>query len=367
MRWGTKAHAGDAANPGFMHDIFARVGGPAPSGCYDKMSQAMVMVIINSGHVVGDNLWLWRADHTATGLVYNGDNPCMNALIVNGDDVTMYGLKAEHTLMDLVKWNGDRGRTYFFQSEFPYDVNQDYGDSGYVGYRVDSKVKEHHTWGIGVYHYFRDFPVVLQTTMACPPHLEKNFFQPVAVFLNGKGKALHVLNDKGNVTARFPNMSAVPSWICSEDPPVEETVDFPTARRSAANESSSSALPKCKVGERTRCPGSGFPCHGNKCCPDGSTCPSAEDDFMCCPQPKIQDCLKPDSTPGPITPPLPLAACRIGDIVKCPGSSDMCKGDQCCPDMAACPSANVDFKGCPHGKRYDCVGAMATKESEIVV
>ena len=32
------------------------------------------------------------------GLVKNGDNPCENALVVNGDDVLMYGLAAEHTL-----------------------------------------------------------------------------------------------------------------------------------------------------------------------------------------------------------------------------------------------------------------------------
>lgn len=31
-----------------------------------------------------------------------------------------------------VRWNGDHGRTYFFQAEMPYDVRQeDYGDHGH--------------------------------------------------------------------------------------------------------------------------------------------------------------------------------------------------------------------------------------------
>jgi hypothetical protein len=35
----------------------------------------------------------------------------------------------EHTLGDLLDWQGERGRTYFYQSELPYDVTQaNYGD-----------------------------------------------------------------------------------------------------------------------------------------------------------------------------------------------------------------------------------------------
>ena len=36
----------------------------------------------------------------------------------------MYGLAAEHTLQDIVQWNGVRGATFFFQAEFPYGVTQ---------------------------------------------------------------------------------------------------------------------------------------------------------------------------------------------------------------------------------------------------
>ena len=34
--------------------------------------QAATMMLVQSGHVVGDNAWLWRADHTATGPVSGG-------------------------------------------------------------------------------------------------------------------------------------------------------------------------------------------------------------------------------------------------------------------------------------------------------
>ena len=48
-------------------------------------------------------------------------NTSDNGLIVNGNDVTAYGLFVEHHQKFQVVWNGERGRTYFYQSEIPYD------------------------------------------------------------------------------------------------------------------------------------------------------------------------------------------------------------------------------------------------------
>jgi hypothetical protein len=50
-----------------------------------------------------------------------------------------------------LEWNGENGRTYFYQSEFPYDVNQSYGDMGFASYKVAENVKRHEAWGVGVY------------------------------------------------------------------------------------------------------------------------------------------------------------------------------------------------------------------------
>ncbi len=102
-----------SADPTIIYDIFARVGG-AGNGAAD------CMVTINSNNVIGDNAWLWRADHGAGNEWNNSKNK--NGLIVNGANVIYYGLAVEHTQEYQTIWNGEGGRVYFYQSEIPYDV-----------------------------------------------------------------------------------------------------------------------------------------------------------------------------------------------------------------------------------------------------
>lgn len=98
-----------------MSDIFARTGG-------DRTDNTVTSFLtINSDNVIIDDSWLWRADHGIDGPVRDRSVRADHALIVNGDNVIAYGLFAEHTLNDMVVWNGEGGRTYFYQSEFPYD------------------------------------------------------------------------------------------------------------------------------------------------------------------------------------------------------------------------------------------------------
>ncbi|MFC0850240.1 hypothetical protein ACFH04_41950 [Streptomyces noboritoensis] len=75
--------------------------------------------MIDSSDVIGDHMWLWRADH-GSGVGWTS-NTAANGLVVNGTDVTMYGLFVEHYQQHQVIWNGNGGRTYFFQNEMPYD------------------------------------------------------------------------------------------------------------------------------------------------------------------------------------------------------------------------------------------------------
>jgi hypothetical protein len=81
LQWGDPRSIGQApandADWGFIHDVFARVGGPRlPVG---QQARADVMLSIDRSGVIGDNMWLWRADHLQGGdLVRNGDNPCNN-------------------------------------------------------------------------------------------------------------------------------------------------------------------------------------------------------------------------------------------------------------------------------------------------
>ena len=118
------------------------------------------MIEINNQYVIIDHTWLWRADHDIGGLVYNRKNYVENGLQVNADNVKAYGLFTEHTLGDLVQWNANKGEVYFYQSELPYDVNQqNFSDVGYAGFRVADKVTDFKGYGIGVYSYFRDSTV----------------------------------------------------------------------------------------------------------------------------------------------------------------------------------------------------------------
>jgi hypothetical protein len=200
LQWGTttSTFAGDAKSPGFIHDVFARVGGP--DGDTSSPVAVQTMLHIHNGNVIGDNMWLWRADH-ADGPVTYESNRCDHALVVDGDDVTMYGLAAEHTEKDLTVWNGERGRTYFYQSELPYIVTQaQFGTPGYAGYRVSPSVKSHNAWGVGVYCFFRDHNVTVKSGIVAPAALENSFTHPMTVFLNGKGGILHVINDKGGAS-----------------------------------------------------------------------------------------------------------------------------------------------------------------------
>lgn len=226
LEWGHDDYRGDARNPGFMHDIFARVGGTTDQATVQV--GAKVMVRVAAGHVVGDNLWLWRADHGVGGLVKNGDNPVDSGLVVTGDHVTMYGLAVEHTLKDLVQWSGDDGATYFYQSEYPYDVTQAYGDAGYVSYRVNKSVVAHNAYGIGVYHYFRDHPVRVETGISVPPWLANSFESPLGVYLNGQGEMSHIINGRGAATSHA-GKSKQAMWSCEKGPYVAY-VPPPTTR-----------------------------------------------------------------------------------------------------------------------------------------
>ena len=212
LTWGTSAPAdggrGHVDNPGVLSDVFVRVGGPRAAE-----TNAATMVHVRRGHVVGDNVWLWRADHDVGGLVKASKNKCNHALVVDGDDATFYGLAAEHTLKDLVVWRGERGATYFYQSELPYDVTQEtFGDMGYVGYRVVEGVQEHVAFGAGVYTFFRDHPVTVATGISVPEAVESSFVAPLGVFLNGLGTLSHVLNKHGNATSL--GMNGKPAYVC---------------------------------------------------------------------------------------------------------------------------------------------------------
>ena len=69
-----------------------------------------------------------------------GHQPDANGLVVNGDDVTIYGLFNEHHAGVSDPLERQRRPRYMYQSEMPYDVPGQAawmnGDPGYASYKV---------------------------------------------------------------------------------------------------------------------------------------------------------------------------------------------------------------------------------------
>jgi len=205
VSWGDTKNFGNAANPGFMYDIFVRVGGTNDPKQGQVSTNAMVT--INHKFVVLDNSWLWRADHDVTGNVVNSENPSLNGLVVNGDSVTTYALAVEHQLQDGVVWNGENGKSYFYQCELPYDVSQqNFGAPGYAGYLVTAK--QHQAWGTGVYSFFRDNTVTTPSAIKAPG--SATFVHPFTRYLSGFGSISHIVNNNGAAV----NVTAPLAYIC---------------------------------------------------------------------------------------------------------------------------------------------------------
>lgn len=190
-----RSTADHSANPAFLYDLTVRTGGAKP-GLND------VGITINSNHVVADQIWLWRADHGA-GAAWT-TNPTKNGLVVNGNNVTIYGLFNEHHQQYQTLWNGNGGRVYFYQSEMPYDVpNQSAWMSGttngYASYKVADKVTSHEAWGVGVYSYFRDAAVKANSAIEAPAVPGVKFHNLTTIWLNGKAgsEITHIINGLG--------------------------------------------------------------------------------------------------------------------------------------------------------------------------
>jgi hypothetical protein len=95
---------------------------------------------INSNDTIVDHTWIWRADH-GSGAGWT-TNPSANGLVVNGNNVTAYGLFVEHHQQYQVLWNGNGGRTYFYQSEIPLRP----AGPGQLHQRLDAKGARINGW-----------------------------------------------------------------------------------------------------------------------------------------------------------------------------------------------------------------------------
>jgi hypothetical protein len=197
--------ANHARNPISLHDVFFRVGGAG-------VGSADVNLRVNSSDTIIDHTWIWRADH-GKGVGWD-QNLSNNGLVVNGDRVTAYGLFVEHHQQYQVLWNGNEGRTYFYQSEIPYDpptqasFTSAPGVNGWASYKVADNVTTHEAWGLGIYSVFRHPDVSLTRAIEVPVKPAIRFHHMVTIALDDKGQITHVINDTGE--AAIPKPRTVP-------------------------------------------------------------------------------------------------------------------------------------------------------------
>jgi hypothetical protein len=196
------SHLSHAANPISLHDVFFRVGGAA-------LGQTVSNLIINADDTLVDHTWIWRADH-GTGVGWT-QNLSANGLTVNGNSVTIYGLFVEHHQQYQVLWNGEHGRTYFYQSEIPYDPpNQPSWRSspttnGWASYKVADTVQSHEAWGLGVYSVFRHPGVTLSSAIETPVHPGIHFHHMTAIALDTLGEITHIIDTTGAAATPGPH------------------------------------------------------------------------------------------------------------------------------------------------------------------
>ncbi|MGW5847426.1 discoidin domain-containing protein [Streptomyces sp. NPDC055254] len=203
------AAADHSANPTTVQDVFIRVGGAGPG-------KATLGMVVNNDDTIVDHTWIWRADH-GDGVGWE-TNRSDYGFRVNGDDVLATGLFVEHFNKYDVEWNGERGRTIFFQNEKAYDAPdqaaiQNGSVKGYAGYKVADAVNTHEGWGLGSYCYYNVDPTIRQEHgFQAPVKPGVKFHDLLVVSLGGNGQYEHVINGIGAPTS---GTSTVPSTVVS--------------------------------------------------------------------------------------------------------------------------------------------------------
>ncbi|MFK0150772.1 discoidin domain-containing protein [Streptomyces sp. NPDC090493] len=199
--------ADHSANPTSMQDVFVRIGGAGPG-------LATNSVVVNSNNVIIDHTWLWRADH-GSGVGWD-TNRADYGLRVNGNDVLATGLFVEHFNKYDVYWNGERGRTIFFQNEKAYDapnaaaITHD-GVVGYAAYKVADTVTTHEAWGLGSYCNYTADPTIVQSNgFQVPTGSGIKMHDLLVISLGGMGQYAHVVNTTGSPTS---GTSTTPSKV----------------------------------------------------------------------------------------------------------------------------------------------------------
>ena len=196
------SHISHAANPISLHDVFFRVGGTGEA-------HTAANLVIHSDNTLVDHTWIWRADH-GKGVGWT-TNTSDNGLIVDGNNVTIYGVFVEHHQQYQVLWQGEHGRVYFYQSEIPYDPptqsvwKSSPNTDGWASYKVTDNVHDHEAWGLGIYSVFLKSDVKLTRAIEVPDRSTVRFHHMITTALVKLGEITHVINDTGDTAVPEPH------------------------------------------------------------------------------------------------------------------------------------------------------------------
>ena len=189
---------GTASDPSAIQDVFFRIGGAAAG-------KATFSLVVNSNNVILDDIWGWRADH-GNGVGWTV-NTADTGLVVNGDNVTSYGLFIEHYQKYEVIWNGNGGTDIFLQNEMPYDPPSQAawmeapGVDGYAAFKVANHITRFHGYGLGSYSFFNQgITIYAANAFEVPSTLPAGSMNDLlTIFLStsGSGGILNVINNTG--------------------------------------------------------------------------------------------------------------------------------------------------------------------------
>ncbi len=248
-----------ASNPICLNDIFFRIG-----GLLERSTGALETMQINSNDVIGDNFWLWRADHGMDsrmlqkymledgslpsdigektdyaywkGFGVGWDNPdgidnySPRGAVIHGDRVELYGLMVEHFGKYQTYWDGEDGYMVFYQSETPYDApNQDSWTNpdlignqsqGYSSHKVADEVTSHQAYGLGVYYVHNDTSerIVMDHAIEVPSNEGIMIYHAmIANFKSFNQSGIrHIVNQYGKGNLGNGNKNALTSFIAGK-------------------------------------------------------------------------------------------------------------------------------------------------------
>jgi hypothetical protein len=190
----------EADDPSTLSDVFFRIGGA-------QAGSATTSLVVNSDNVILDDIWAWRADHGVAGSVGWTTNTANTGVVVNGNNVTAYGLFVEHYQQYEVIWNGNGGTDIFFQNEMPYDPPSQAawmeapGVDGWAAFKVADSVTSFSGYGMGSYSFFNQgVNIYAAHAFEVPTTLPAGSLHDLlTIFLStaGSGGILNVVNDTG--------------------------------------------------------------------------------------------------------------------------------------------------------------------------